>query len=779
MLAGADDGRSVLKAVLGPTNTGKTHRAIERLLEHDSGMIGLPLRLLAREVYDRITRRIGEAPVALVTGEEKRVPPHPRYWVCTVEAMPVDREVDFLAVDEIQLAAHPERGHVFTERLLHARGRRETWFLGADTMRSMMETLVPAASVQRFPRLSKLSAAGVVSLATLPPRTAVVAFSAAGVYAIAERLRARRGGAALVLGALSPRARNAQVALYQSGEVDYMVATDAVGMGLNLDVDLVAFAELRKFDGQKVRELEPSELAQIAGRAGRHHRDGSFATLNPLPPLSNDVTRSIESHAFAPEQRVLWRNSDLDTTSTAALIASLRRPPKMRCLKLADRAEDLKALVGLAQRSEIDRRARGTEAVSLLWEVCQVPDYRKLMLDEHANLLADLFLQISGPTGKLFPDWIHERIQALDNVEGDIDTLLMRMAFIRTWTYVTHHTRWLDDARGFQERTRDIEDRLSDALHEKLMQRFVDRSARARGRTRAPQSNGRRGAQVDDSAPNGGPFSGLARLKLTLAKAATGSVARDPDWIEDLVDAPHERFSVDASGRILDGERTIARMTKGIDVRKPEVALALGDDGGAGVRMRLLRRLLAFTRDLVAELLAPLQRQEPSRLSPAARGLVYQLEQGLGTTLASTAREQLANLDGDDRQWLQRLGVHLGESIVYLPALLKPNAVTKRAALSSAYWQSKTPLPRAGAVSFAAARGQNAAACAALGYPLFGPRAVRADVAERVYVEALTDKSAQRSSLALLSSWMGCPVSQVAPVLHAMRQPLGDTGISV
>jgi ATP-dependent RNA helicase SUPV3L1/SUV3 len=780
MLAGADDGRSVLKAVLGPTNTGKTHRAIERLLEHDSGMIGLPLRLLAREVYDRITRRIGEAPVALVTGEEKRIPPHPRYWVCTVEAMPTSREVDFLAVDEIQLAAHPERGHVFTDRLLHARGRRETWFLGADTMRGMIETLAPAASTQRYPRLSRLTATGAVSLSMLPPRTAVVAFSAERVYAIAERLRARRGGAALVLGALSPRARNAQVALYQSGEVDYMVATDAVGMGLNLDVDLVAFAELRKFDGQRVRELEPAELAQIAGRAGRHHRDGSFATLGPLPPLSNDVSRAIEMHTFAPEQKLMWRNSDLDKSSTAALIASLRRPPKLRCLRLADRSEDLHALTNLSQRPEIEKRARGSEAVSLLWDVCQVPDYRKLMLDEHTNLLADIFGQISGPTGRLDHDWIAERIAAIDDTEGDIDTLLMRLAFIRTWTYVTHHTAWLDGTRELQERTRNIEDRLSDALNEKLIQRFVDRSVRARVRPHAPRPQGRRGAAVEDAPPSGGPFSGLARLKLTLAKGASDAPRglEEQAWIEDLVEAPHDRFSVDAGGRILDGARVIARMTKGVDLQRPEVALALGEETGAGLRLRVVRRLVAFTRDLVGELLAPLRRDEQRRLSPAARGLVYQLEQGLGTALFAGAREQIANLDGDDRTMLQRFGVHLGEHVVYLPALLKPNALAKRAALASAYWQTNGAnlLPRPGAVSFPAARGQNAATCAALGYPLFGPRAVRADVAERVYVEAMTDRGERRTSPALLSSWMGCPVAQVAPILDAMRQPLGDTG---
>src|SRR5215471_5946660 len=600
MLAGADDGRSVLKAVLAPTNTGKTHRAIERLLEHDSGMIGLPLRLLAREVYDRITQRIGEAKVALVTGEEKRVPPRPSYWVCTVEAMPTDLEVDFLAVDEIQLASHRERGHVFTDRLLRARGRRETWFLGADTMRPMMEKLVPAARVQRYPRLSRLAAAGGVSLSTLPSRTAVVAFSIPRVYAIAERLRARRGGTAIVLGALSPRARNAQVALYQSGEVDFMVATDAIGMGLNLDIDLVAFAELRKFDGQKTRELEAAELAQIAGRAGRHHRDGWFATLDPLPPLPAPVSRAIEMHTFPHEPRVLWRNSDLDTTSTQALISSLRMPPRHRFLKLADQADDLTALVALTKRADIDRRARGQRAVALLWEVCQVPDFRKLMLDEHTNLLADMFLQLSGSTERLGADWMSERLESLDDTGGDIDTLLMRMAFIRTWTYVTHHTRWLQDARAFQERARDIEDRLSDALHEKLVQRFVDRAARVRGHRmparprdpgKSPRGDGHHREHPSEAPTDGNPFSRLAHLKLSPSKGLVSG--KHETEIEDLIEAPHERFSVDANGRILEGQRVLGRMTRGVDLLRPEVAIAVGDECDDGARLRLTRRLLA------------------------------------------------------------------------------------------------------------------------------------------------------------------------------------------
>ena len=368
-----------ITALLGPTNTGKTHQAIGRLLEHRTGMIGLPLRLLAREVYDRVAAQVGEAAVALVTGEEKRVPTRPRYWVCTVESMPVGHEVDFVAVDEIQLAAHRERGHVFTDRLLHARGERETMFLGADTMTDIVRALVPTAQIERHPRFSRLRGLPPCELAALPPRSAVVAFSAAQVYELAEKLRRRKGGAAVVLGALSPRTRNAQVAMYQAGEVQYMVATDAIGMGLNMDVDQVAFGSLTKFDGKVLRPLEPAELAQIAGRAGRYTRDGSFGVLAGVPPIPAPVVAQIEGHRFPPIERLVWRSSDLDFSTVDALQASLRQRPTRPHLRLVERSDDADSLAELALVPELRALASSPERVSLLWDVCRIPDFRKLL----------------------------------------------------------------------------------------------------------------------------------------------------------------------------------------------------------------------------------------------------------------------------------------------------------------------------------------------------------------------------------------------------------------
>ena len=770
---------SPITALLGPTNTGQTHRAVERMLAYDSGMIGLPLRLLAREVYDRITTRVGEARVALVTGEEKRVPRRPDYWVCTVEAMPVDLDVDFLAVDEIQLAAHDQRGHVFTDRLLRARGRRETWFLGADTMRPIVEELVPTARIAQHPRLSRLTSAGSVKLSRLPPRSAVVAFSTEEVYRAAERLRALRGGAAVVLGALSPRTRNAQVALFQSGEVDYLVATDAIGMGLNLAVDHVAFAALRKFDGRIVRDLEPAELAQIAGRAGRHLNDGTFGAVAPLA-IDPQLAAAIEAHRFPPVRRLFWRNADLDPSSIDALIASLRAPPRTRALRLIEDAEDTAALLRLAADPAVRALARGHEAVSLLWDVCRIPDFRKLLFESHVALLAEIFQQLAGPRGAIDAGWMAGRIAEIDDAAGDIDTLVTRIASIRTWTYISHHPRWVSGPAAWQERTRDIEDRLSDALHARLMQRFIERGAGGRRPAPSPARSRPRG-QAPPEEPQrvspSHPFARLLALRATLAPAPASPEDDLDRWVEALVSSPHDRFSIDASARIEGFGRPLAQLTRGRGLLLPEVRLVGLDDLGAGARSRVLRRLVAFARDLVEELLAPLRAPAARELGAAGRGVVYQLEQGLGTALALAAGDQIAELSARDRDLLRALGVELGARVLYLSALLRPPAIERRAALCAAYFDGRPGAPRPGAVSIPVPRGADLRPYAAIGYPVFGARALRADVAERVHRALSPEGDAPLPAPALLASWMGCPAREVARISEALAgEPAAPTG---
>ncbi|MCX7384946.1 MAG: helicase-related protein, partial [Alphaproteobacteria bacterium] len=465
-----------VKAVLGPTNTGKTHLAIERMLAHSSGIIGFPLRLLARENYDRMVAKKGARYVALITGEEKIVPPEARWFACTVEAMPLDRHAEFLAVDEIQLCADPDRGHIFTDRLLHARGMVETMFLGAETIRPLLRRLVPEAIVETRPRLSQITHAGVAKLTRLPPRSAVVAFSAAEVYAIAELIRRRRGGCAVVMGRLSPRTRNAQVALYQAGEVDFLVATDAIGMGLNMDVDHVGFARLTKFDGHRPRHLLASEVAQIAGRAGRGMRDGTFGSTGDCPPLDEDIVRAVEEHQFEPLEQLCWRNSVLDFTSPDLLLASLNAPPPRHGLVRGNEATDVETLGVLMQDPDIRALARSRRRVGLLWDACQIPDFRKLADDTHTKLCARVFTHLARE-GRLPVDWLAAQINALGRADGDIDTLMQRLAGVRVWTYIAARGDWLEDAAHWQARAREVEDLISDALHERLIARFVDRRA--------------------------------------------------------------------------------------------------------------------------------------------------------------------------------------------------------------------------------------------------------------------------------------------------------------
>ncbi len=466
-------------AVLGPTNTGKTHLAIERMLGHETGLIGLPLRLLAREVYDKIVARVGVDKVALITGEEKIKPESARYWVSTVEAMPRDVDTDFLAIDEIQLAADPERGHVFTDRLLHSRGKLETLLLGAGTMRDCIDDLIPGANFISRPRLSKLSYAGEKKITRLPTRSAVVSFSANDVYAIAELMRRQRGGAAVVLGALSPRTRNAQVALYQSGDVDFIVATDAIGMGLNLDVDHVAFAATRKFDGHVHRELTPGELGQIAGRAGRHMNDGTFGVTGGIESISTDLVERLENHTFDAIKTLQWRSRDLDFSSLDNLRDSLRQSPREGRLMRARMADDVIALETVASDRDVADAATSRAAVTRLWDVCQIPDYRKISSQNHAELVGSVYKFVMGAEGRIPEDWFAKQVALADRTDGDIDTLSTRLAHIRTWTFVANRVDWLKDPAHWQDRTRAIEDSLSDALHECLTQRFVDRRTSA------------------------------------------------------------------------------------------------------------------------------------------------------------------------------------------------------------------------------------------------------------------------------------------------------------
>jgi ATP-dependent RNA helicase SUPV3L1/SUV3 len=710
---------SLLVAELGPTNTGKTFRAIERMLEHDSGMMGLPLRLLAREVYDTVSARVGEGRVALVTGEEKRIPRHPAYWVCTVEAMPVGAPVDFLAVDEIQLCAHRERGHVFTDRLLRARGRRETWFLGAETMAPVLRALLPEVTFRRSERLSQLRSFGTRSLKSLPPRSAVVAFSTERVYELAQSLRQLRGGVAVVLGALSPRTRNAQVALYQSGEVEYLVATDAIGLGLNLDLERVAFASLSKFDGFEQRELTVDELGQIAGRAGRHVRDGEFGTLTTTPELSPRTIAAIEAHRFPQVQRLVWRSSALDFGSPRALLDSLSVGPPHDGFTRVERADDFDALKALSTDAEVLALTGDRDGVERLWEVCRIPDFRKGLLGEHPRLVKELFLQLARGEGRLREDWLRRQVEPLDDVKGDLHTLTARLESIRTWTYVSHQSGWLTDATAWQERTRAIEDALGDALHQRLVERFVQKSAvtARRRRVRAPVSVG------------SGPFSQLARL--------VDRGEAEEDFVQRLVDARGEALTVDAFGLISFEGDAVGRLVRGSDLLTPGVALLGADGWNGGQRAQVERRLAACARDVVAQAMGgfPLQALTSDVRPPPLRAMAWRFARGLGLVRWDAAlREQVGLLDPDSHRRLDEVGVRQGARFLLVEQATTAAAFERRVMLTALFEEQLRPpdVPRAALVRQDTLRGR---APEAWGYERVGPVAVRVDVLETVLAE--------------------------------------------
>jgi ATP-dependent RNA helicase SUPV3L1/SUV3 len=688
-----------LVAVLGPTNTGKTHLAVERMLGHASGMIGLPLRLLAREIYDRIVKLRGARAVALITGEEKIVPPRPHYFVCTVEAMPLSREVEFLAVDEIQLCADPERGHVFTHRLLHARGTAETMLLGAGTMAPLVRRLLPHAEIVTRERFSALTYAGPKKLTRLPRRSAVVAFSADQVYAIAELIRRQRGGAAVVMGSLSPRTRNAQVALYQSGEVDFLVATDAIGMGLNMDVDHVAFAGLRKFDGKRTRFLYPPEIGQIAGRAGRYQRGGTFGVTGEAEDMDEDLVHAVEEHRFEPVAGAEWRNSKLDFGSLPSLLRSLAKTPDREGLTLSAEALDEITLRRLAEDPEVAARARGRVTIERLWECCQTPDFRKLAVDEHMGLAKEFFLHLTAGRQRIPEDWIARQYGQLDRTDGEIDTLAARLSSVRTLAYVANRPDWLADPAGWQGKMRQLEDRLSDTLHEKLMARFVDRRTSALMRGLRVREDMLAGVAADGAVTVEGHFVG--RLTGVQFEAAQGSSVLEEKALRaaathavgpeiarrlgKLAAEPDEAFALAPDGVVLwRGEA--AGVLSGGEPFRPRVRL-LGELGPEAARQRAAQRLEAFVAGEAGRKLGALRKLEAAvadgKIKGLARGLAFRLLEAGGVVDRAQVRAETRALSQVERRTLRGLGVRLGGFSVYMPGLLGPEARALTQALAA------------------------------------------------------------------------------------------------
>ncbi len=737
-----------ITALLGPTNTGKTHFAIERMLSYPSGVIGLPLRLLAREVYDKIVGLRGPNAVALITGEERIMPPRPRFWVCTVEAMPVTGEHDFLAVDEIQLCADAERGHIFTDRLLHARGRVETIFMGAETMRSTIAQLVPRAQFVKRERFSHLTYAGSKKISRMPARSAIVGFSVENVYAIAELIRRQKGGCAVVMGALSPRTRNAQVELYQNGDVDYLVATDAIGMGLNLDLHHVAFSATSKFDGRRMRPLTAQELGQIAGRAGRYQRDGSFGVTGEAAPLHEETVEAITEHRFEPIRKLEWRNPELDYRTPAHLIASLEARPDNLLLARAREADDLGALKALAAMPELAPRTTSRADTKLLWDVCRIPDFRGISHAEHASLLAKIFADLHG-LGRIPDDWFARQIKRIDRTDGDIDTLSKRLAYIRTWTYVAQRKGWLDDESHWRGATRAVEDRLSDALHGALTQRFVDRRTSALLRRLKQKES--LVADVNDKgevAIDGHVVGRLEGFRFrqadtsdageakTLRSAAVAALGPQFSLLSDrFYNAPDTELDFTEQGGLMWGEHAVGKLVKGSEALKPQVQAFVDDEAGAEVAEKVTRRLQHFIDRKIAALFEPLMNvQNDEALTGLARGFGFQLIEALGVIPREQVAQDVKALDQDARGALRKHGVRFGQFTIFMPLLLKPAPTRLRLVLwSLAQGLQEFPeSPPPGLVTIPAPQGMPEGYAPMSGYRSAGSRAIRIDMLERL-----------------------------------------------
>ena len=765
----------LIRVLLGPTNTGKTYMALERMLGHESGMIGFPLRLLARENYDKIVAKVGANQVALITGEEKIQPPNARYFCCTVEAMPVEKSVAFLAVDEIQLAGDRERGHVFTDRLLYARGKSETMFMGAETIRPFIKRLLPEAEIETRPRLSRLSYSGVRKVTRLQRRSAIVAFSASDVYALAETVRRQRGGCGIVMGALSPRTRNKQVEMYQNGDVDFLIATDAIGMGLNMDIHHVALASDMKFDGRYMRRLVPQEMAQIAGRAGRHSQDGTFGMTDGVDALEPEEVDAIENHIFPPLRGLYWRNRHLDFNSATGLVKSLEMPPPEPFLVRQAESTDHKTLAAMADLPSVQALANSPGRVRLLWDVASIPDFRNMMTDNHTTMLVRIYENLAT-NGQLDKDWVANQLRHLDRVDGDIDTLMMRIAHIRTWTYITHKSGWTDTPDEWQDLARSIEDRLSDELHDRLTQKFVDKRAAHLSRRLKESNILSASVKLDGTVLVEGQEVGRLdgfiftpdiadsdEKSMILAAARKGLPEEIERRVRALIASADEAFKLQPDGRIEWRETTLAKLLKSDQAYAPRVVMADAELVTTDQMARMQERVEQFIKDHVNFVLAPLMAlenpvlpaptaaptdeaseagaetpheapQEAPTLSGAAKGIAFQLFESFGCMPAAQVQDQVRGLAETDKPLLAKLGIRLGVETIYMADMLKPAPIKLRAILWSVHhatFPEQGPPPE-GRVSIDMIEGVPDAYWLVTGYRRVGTKVMRVDMVERV-----------------------------------------------
>ena len=741
-------------AILGPTNTGKTFLAIERMLEYGNGVIGFPLRLLAREVYDKIVLKIGYERVALVTGEEKIIPPKADYYLCTVESMPQDINFEFAAIDEIQMCADPERGHIFTDRLMNYRGDKLTMFLGSDTIKKLLTELVPETEFIYRERLSKLTYSGYKKISRIKPRSAIIAFSVDDVYALAEFVRRQKGGAAVVMGSLSPKTRNSQVEIYQSGDVDFLIATDAIGMGINMDIDNVYFSGLKKYDGKKIRDLRDSEIGQISGRAGRYMNDGSFGTTGDCERLTDEQIDKVENHRFDNVLNIFWRNSNLDFTSSQNLIQSLSvRPPQDNLQRNKDLIDETTFRFLVSEKSNLNFNNH-QHFVKLLWECCQIPDFTKSSYNEHTDIIYKVFSFLSSDKGKITNDWMKQQLSNLNNYEGNIDSLANRISYIRTWSYVSNKSNWVENADYWIAKTKEIEDRLSEKLHEELSKSFVDKriSVLSRGLKQDIELN----TKIIDTNKIYinehyiGKINGL-KIELdysstnldtdikSLKKAARSGAQQElKNRIEKIINH-QELLELKEDLKIYWQDSKIAEIKPGKNYLNPVIKLfiddTLEDNDFSNLKLTIENWIEKEKQKYLSDLISI---EKTSLKNSLARGLAYQLFENNGVLNRETASNMIKNLNKEERYELRKKGIKIGKYHIYQPRMIRPNAIKFKTILWKCFNSTKEmSYPNFGINFLKNFKNKNKNFLRICGFETFGNFIIRVDILERLFIEII------------------------------------------
>ena len=746
-----------LLAILGPTNTGKTYLAFERLISHKSGIFGFPLRLLARENYDKAVAKLGLHSVALITGEEKILPKEAKYYFCTVESMPLNIEVECVAIDEVQLASDYERGHIFTDRILNMRGTFETIFLGSPTIEKILKNLFPKINIQKRNRFSKLSFLNKNSLSKLNPRSAIIAFNINSVYEIAESLRTHKGGAAVVLGSLSPRTRNAQVEIYEDNKVDYLVATDAIGMGLNLNINHVSFSALQKFDGRYIRDLMPAELGQIAGRAGRHFNDGTFGYLKKAGQTDSLITQSIEEHRFDSIQKIYWRNSNIDFSTIDSVNNSLKKFPIKNFFIHKKNAEDEINFRALSQHKKIIPYLNSSNSISLLWDVCRIPDFQKIFNDTYLEFLKNIFLTLIKNDGNLDEQWLQDKILRLENYQGGIEELSVKIANIRTWTYISNQSKWIKNYQFWQDKTQKIENTLSDYLHTSLTNRFVDFSASffVNSKNTGEEVH----IEVDEKKTiklNGQKYGYINGFDLELQISNSESLfslnhvkksirSMLEEKITNFLKAPLDSLNfgnirslnIKEDVKIYWGDEVVGRMIKGINIFLPRAEALSSEFLDSDKKILVSKKLQEWVDNRISNILHPITKNIDETMSTEIRAVVFNVFNSLGTMLIGDHVDAIKNITEHDKAAISRTGIRIGAKFFFMPNLLKKNPIELNVLLWKIFFGSKEentfPLPSDGRVSFPTEIKMPSTYWSAIGYHCIDKFAVRVDVFEKIF----------------------------------------------